>query len=154
MDPDQTRTGQTEVSSRRCRSGRVTPLAGREPLAYVNFPFLRCPRDGLVDQSGPIVPQKDSCRIFPSETGLTPARPENVWRRWIGPRLEKIGLGGVNFQVLRRTHASLGHAAGIDPKVRADQMGNGIGVNLDEYTVTGLDQRTAAVELLEASILQ
>jgi integrase len=101
-----------------------------------------------------ILPPAPDAWIFPSETGLTPARPENVWRRWIGPRLEKIGLGGVNFQVLRRTHASLGHAAGIDPKVRADQMGNGIGVNLDEYTVTGLDQRTAAVELLEASILQ
>jgi hypothetical protein len=26
-------------------------------------------------------------------------------------------------------------------------------VNLDEYTVTGLDQRAAAVELLEASVL-
>ncbi len=32
-------------------------------------------------------------------------------------------------------------------------MGNGIGVNLDEYTVTALDQRTAPVELLEASVL-
>jgi hypothetical protein len=68
-------------------------------------------------------------------------------------RRAKIGLGWVNFQVLRRTHASLAHAPGIDAKVRADQMGNGIGVNLDEYTVTGLDQRTAAVELLEASVL-
>jgi integrase len=77
-----------------------------------------------------ILPPAPDAWIFPSETGLTPARPENVWRRWIGPRLERIGLGGVNFQVLRRTHASLGHAAGIDPKVRADQMGNGIGVNL------------------------
>jgi hypothetical protein len=47
----------------------------------------------------------------------------------------------------------LAHAAGIDPKIRADQMGNGIGVNLDEYTVTALDQRTAAVEFLEASVL-
>jgi integrase len=75
-----------------------------------------------------ILPPAPDAWIFPSETGLTPARPENIWRRWIGPRLEKIGLGGVNFQVLRRTHASLGHAAGIDPKVRADQMGNGIGV--------------------------
>jgi hypothetical protein len=28
-----------------------------------------------------------------------------------------------------------------------------IGVNLDECTVTALDQRTAAVELLEASVL-
>ena len=91
--------------------------------------------------------------LFPSETGLSPVRPENLWRRWVGPRLEEIGLGWVNFQVLRRTHASLAHAAGIDPKIRADQMGNGIGVNLDEYTVTALDQRTAAVELLESSVL-
>jgi hypothetical protein len=42
----------------------------------------------------------------------------------------------------------------LDPKVRADQMGNGTGVNLDEYTMTGLDQHTAAIELLAASILQ
>jgi hypothetical protein len=33
-------------------------------------------------------------------------------------------------------------------------MGNGIGVNLDEYAMTGSDQRTAAAELLAASILQ
>ena len=100
-----------------------------------------------------MLPEAPDSWVFPSETGLTPVRPENVWRRWVGPRLEEIGLGWVNFQVLRRTHASLAHAAGIDPKIRADQMGNGIGVNLDEYTVTALDQRTAAVELLEASVL-
>lgn len=29
-----------------------------------------------------------------------------------------------NFQVMRRTHASLGHEAGIDPKVAADQRGH------------------------------
>jgi len=100
-----------------------------------------------------MLPEMPDAWVFPSETGQTPVRPENVWRRWISPRLEEIGLGWVNFQVLRRTHASLAHAAGVDPKVRADQMGNGIGVNLDEYTVTALDQRTAAVELLEASVL-
>ncbi len=100
-----------------------------------------------------MLPPAADAWVFPSETVQSPMRPENVWRRWIGPRLEEIGLGWVNFQVLRRTHASLGRAAGVDPKVRADQMGNGIGVNLDEYTVTALDQRSAAVELLEASVL-
>jgi integrase len=100
-----------------------------------------------------MLPANPEAWLFPSETGLSPVRPENLWRRWIGPKLEEVGLGWVNFQVLRRTHASLAHAAGIDPKIRADQMGNGIGVNLDEYTVTALDQRSAAVELLEASVL-
>ena len=100
-----------------------------------------------------MLPAAPDAWLFPSETGLSPVRPENLWRRWIGPRLNELGLDWVNFQVLRRTHASLAHAAGIDPKIRADQMGNGIGVNLDEYTVTALDQRTAAVELLEASVL-
>lgn len=79
---------------------------------------------------------------------------------WVG---EKIGLGWVNFRFFAELTpvwpmAGLSRRiirrAGIDPKVRADQMGNGIGVNLDEYTMTGLDQRTAAVELLAASILQ
>jgi integrase len=100
-----------------------------------------------------MLPANPEAWLLPAETGLSPIRPENRWRRWIGPKLEEVGHGWVNFQVLRRTHASLAHAAGIDPKVRADQMGNGIGVNLDEYTVTALDQRTAAVELLEAPVL-
>jgi hypothetical protein len=30
-------------------------------------------------------------------------------------------MGWVNFQVLRRTQASLGHKEGVDPKVAADQ---------------------------------
>ncbi len=100
-----------------------------------------------------MLPDDPEAWLFPSETGLSPVRPENLWRRSIAPKLEEVSLGWVNFQVLHRTRASLAHAAGIDPKIRADQMGNGIGVNLDEYTVTALDQRTAAVELLEASVL-
>jgi hypothetical protein len=37
---------------------------------------------------------------------------------------------------MRRTHASLSRKAGIDPKVAADQLGHGIGVNL--YTKSDL----------------
>jgi hypothetical protein len=51
---------------------------------------------------------------------------------------------------MRRTHASLCRQAGIDPKLVADQLGHGLGVNLDVYTVAGLDQRRQqAVQALE-----
>lgn len=92
--------------------------------------------------------------LFPSETGLTPVRPENLWRSALAPRLKPIGLGWVNFQALRSTQASLSHAQGIDPKVRADQLGHGIGVGLDEYTTVGLQQKLMAVEALENAVLQ
>jgi len=32
---------------------------------------------------------------------------DNLWRRDIEPKLKAIGLDWVNFQVMRRTHASL-----------------------------------------------
>ena len=43
--------------------------------------------------------------------------------------------------------------AGIDPKLVADQLGHGLGVNLDVYTVAALDRRQDAVEVLEASLV-
>ena len=69
------------------------------------------------------------------------------------PRLRKIGLEWVDFQVMRRTHASLSRKAGIDPKVVADQLGHGLGVNLDVYTKSDLAQRTLAVTQLEADVM-
>jgi integrase len=48
----------------------------------------------------------DEAYVFPSER-LTPLAMENVWRRNIGTRLDKAGLGWVNFQVMRRTSSSL-----------------------------------------------
>jgi hypothetical protein len=36
----------------------------------------------------------------------------------------------------------------------ADQLGHGLGVNLDVYTVAGLDQRQQAVQTLEATIVR
>jgi hypothetical protein len=55
---------------------------------------------------------------------------------------------------MRRTHASLCRQAGIDPKLVADQLGHGLGANLDVYTVVGLDQRQQAVQTLEATIVR
>src|SRR5205809_4153549 len=49
-------------------------------------------------------------------------------------------------------HASLSRQAGIDPKLVADQLGHGLGVNLDVYTVAALDKRQDAVEVLESAL--
>ena len=91
--------------------------------------------------------------VFASENPAKPMWRDNVWCRYMKPRLEPVGLGWANFQVLRRTHASLGHEAGIDPKVSADQRGHGIGVALDIYTHSSIETRRGAAEKLEHSIL-
>jgi integrase len=89
--------------------------------------------------------------LFPSEAG-TPLRPGNLMRRIIRPSLRKVGLEWVNFQTMRRTHASLGHD--IDPKVMADQRGHTIGVALDVYTRTTIEQKAEAAGKLARKILE
>jgi integrase len=92
--------------------------------------------------------------VFPSEKLTTPLSLDNLWRRYMEPRLEKIGLGWATFQVLRKTNASLGKKAGVDPKVASDQRGHGIGVSLEVYTSSDLEQKRAAVRKLEAAVLR
>jgi integrase len=92
--------------------------------------------------------------VFPSARTTTPLGRDNAWRRLIAPKFKPIGLDWATFQVMRRTHASLCRQAGIDPKLVADQLGHGLGVNLDVYTVAGLDQRQQAVQTLEATIVR
>jgi hypothetical protein len=41
-----------------------------------------------------------------------------------------------------------------DPKLVADQLGHGLGVNLDVYTVAALDKRQCAVEVLESALVR
>ena len=91
--------------------------------------------------------------VFASENAAKPMWRDNVWRRHMQPRLETVGLEWATFQVLRRTHASLGHDAGIDPKVAADQRGHGIGVAIDVYTTAALSRRAQAAEQLENAVL-
>ena len=90
--------------------------------------------------------------LFASENPEKPLWRDNVWRRSMEPKLKLVGLDWATFQVLRRTHASLGHEAGIDPKVAADQRGHGIGVALDVYTKAALAKRAEAAERLENSV--
>ncbi len=91
--------------------------------------------------------------VFPSERLVTPMSRDNCLRRNMTARLKPLGLEWVDFQVMRRTHASLSRKAGIDPKVVADQLGHGIGVSLDVYTKSDLEQRTMAVTKLESEVM-
>src|SRR5499425_2757182 len=92
--------------------------------------------------------------VFPSAKGTTPLGRDNAWRGLLAPRLKAIQLDWATFQIMRRTYASLSRQAGIDPKLVADQLGHGLGVNLDVYTVAALDQRQHAVQALETTLIR
>lgn len=91
--------------------------------------------------------------LFPSERG-TPLRRDNIWIRFIKPRLKTVGLEWATFQVLRRTNASLSRQAKIDDKVAADQRGHGLGVSLEVYSISDLQQKIDAVTRLESEVIQ
>jgi integrase len=92
--------------------------------------------------------------VFPSAKRTRPLDRDSAWRWWIRPRLQTVGLEWATFQIMRRTHASLARDVGIDPKLVADQLGHGLGVNLDVYTVVALEKRQQAVQVLEASLVK
>jgi hypothetical protein len=89
--------------------------------------------------------------VFPSERGTCLSR-DNFLRRDFHQKLEKVGLGWVTFQVLRRSQASQGHKEGLDPKVAADQRVHSIGVALDTYTRSDFDSRLKEMTKLEAGL--
>ena len=93
--------------------------------------------------------------VFASEAGNTPLWRDNLLRRHIRSKLVSLEppLAWVDFKVMRRTNASLGHAAKVDPKVSADQRGHGIGVSLDQYTQADLKQKAAGAKKLENAVL-
>src|SRR5262249_17598372 len=92
--------------------------------------------------------------VFPSERLSTPLSLDNLWRRYMRPKLEAVGLEWATFQVLRKTNASLSKKAGVDPKVASDQRGHGLGVSLEVYTSSDLEQKRAALRKLEALVLR
>jgi integrase len=71
--------------------------------------------------------------LFPSESGVTPVSASNVFRRRIRPALKSIGLGAVNFQVLRRTWVTEFSEVERDPKIRAQLAGHSVDVHENEY---------------------
>jgi integrase len=99
-----------------------------------------------------LVDGRSEAWVFASENAEKPLWRDNVWYRNMKPKLKPIDLAWASFQALRRTHASLGHEAGIDPKVAADQRGHGIGLALDVYTRAALTKLAEAAEQLEKSV--
>lgn len=90
--------------------------------------------------------------VFPSETGKTPLSRDNVWRRRIGPSLEAVGLGWVDFHTMRRTHSTLMNEIHDDPKLVADQLGHTVDVNQNVYTRASVARRKEAVDALENAL--
>lgn len=71
--------------------------------------------------------------VFASEAGNTPLSYSNVYRRRIQPELAKVGLGSVNFQILRRTWVTEFSEVEKDPNVRAQLAGHSVDVHENEY---------------------
>jgi integrase len=65
---------------------------------------------------------------------MTPLAKENVWRRSIQSKLAKVGLEWVNFQLTRRTRATLMNGLGVEGKLVADQLRHSLDVNQNVYT--------------------
>lgn len=97
--------------------------------------------------------QKANSFLFPTERN-TPLSRDNVWNRQMAPKLEKIGMKWATFQVLRRTNAQLARKADIEDKVAADQRGHGLGVSLEVYSQSDLEQKMEAVKRLESEVIQ
>lgn len=99
--------------------------------------------------------QKPDAYLFPTERN-TPLSRDNLWNRHMRPQLEKVGLEWATFQVLRRTNARLSRKAKIDDddKVAADQRGHGLGVSLEVYSVSDLEQKIDAARRLESQVMQ
>jgi len=91
--------------------------------------------------------------LFPSEKLTTPLSKDNALYRYMRPRLKTVGLEWVDFQVMRRMHASLMQELGVDPKIVADLLGHDVNVNLNVYTQTSLESRLQAVETLETAFV-
>lgn len=90
--------------------------------------------------------------LFQSENG-TPMSVGNFMARHLRPALEKLHLGWVDFQAMRRTHASLMHDLGVDAKVVADSMGHDLSVNLNVYTRSSIESRQSAANTLGSALV-
>jgi hypothetical protein len=93
--------------------------------------------------------------LFPSENLKMPIGADNMMARYIRPKLkaDNVGLGWVDYRVMRRTHSSLMNAHGVDPKVIADQQGHTVDVNLNVYTQTSVESRREAAETLASAFV-
>jgi integrase len=87
--------------------------------------------------------------VFPSENGRTSMWANNAWYRTIRPTLSKVGLGWVNYQVLRRSAVTLLNATGADGTIVAAQCGHTVDVSTNVYNTIGLERQLQAVQTLD-----
>jgi hypothetical protein len=72
-----------------------------------------------------------------------------VYRQNIQPAREKVGLGNVNFQMLRRTWVTEFSQAEKDPAVRSQLAGHSVDVHENEYRQPGPTALRKAMRKLE-----
>lgn len=92
--------------------------------------------------------------VFPSATLVTPIWPENMLSRCIRPRLRPVGLGWINFEVLRHSHSTLHKQRDSDLKIIADQQGHGMRTHLEDYVQSKVHERKAEASKLYADFLR
>ncbi len=92
--------------------------------------------------------------VFPSATLVTPIWPENMLSRSIRPRLRRVGLGWINFEVLRRSHSTLHKQRDSDLKIIADQQGHGMRTHLEDYVQSKVEEQKAEASKLYADFLR
>jgi integrase len=112
-------------------------------------PLTPTTRRIMDEYTGILQRQEPDAWLFPSENDKTAIDPANVYRRRIRPALTNLGLGWVNYQVMRRTASTNMKLAGVDPKTRADLLGHNVDVNENVYTQTPLKERQKAMEKLD-----
>jgi integrase len=87
---------------------------------------------------------EDSGRLFARENGsvLHPERVSQLFKKHV----RNAGLPAIRFHDVRHTHATLGLAAGVPPKVMSERLGHStVAFTLDLYThaVPALQQQAA-----------
>jgi integrase len=86
--------------------------------------------------------------LFASERPVQPIDYSNLFRRHIRPALERVGLGWVNFQTMRRTHATVSGEVEKDARVRAEIIGHSVDVHENEYRQVPPDAMRLAMKKL------
>jgi integrase len=95
--------------------------------------------------------QKPEDIVFATRNG-TPKGAANLRFKIIKPVGARLGLPWLNFHVFRRTFATIGEQLGVPLSDRQAQMGHGGVWMTQEYTVSNIDQRRAAMEKIAEAL--
>jgi integrase len=129
------------IDSRIYRGQEDTPKSDR---GYRSIPLTADTAKQLEEYMAAFLPQSTDW-LFPSESGKTPINPARVLLHIIRPVLAPMGLGWVNYQVMRRTFAIQFEKSEKDPLVRATVMGHTVDVHEQNYRRATEEQLQSAM---------